>query len=828
MELLTTQLRQILRGLGRAPIFASVTLMTLAVSIGATTAIFSVVECVLLKPLPYPRPEELVAVKLTAHGMGAKDMYVSPSAYFIFREQSRTFEEVGLYRLGIKGTGFSVNITGLGEPEHVPALGVTDGVLPILGVTPLLGRSFTREDDSPDSAETAILTYSYWNRKFGGDPSVIGRTIEVDGKPHAIIGVLPEGFRFLNQTNPALVVPMKLNREKTYLGSFMYGGIARLKPGVTLQQANADVAHLLPIVNRSFPLSASSSLKVLEGLRIGPNLRPLKQEVVGDVGKVLWVLMGGISLVLLIACANLANFLLVRALGRRQELAIRAALGASRGSIAAQLFFESLILAVFGGLLGLGLAYGILRVLVAMAPPGLPRLHEIGVDVSVVLFTFAVSLAAGLLFGSFPVFKYAGAGLGIGLRTGGRSMSESRERHRSRSVLVIIQVALALVLLVSSGLMIRTFRALTSINPGFVAPAEVQIFSIAIRDAGVDPERVVRIQEEILHKIEAIPGVSSVGFSRSVPMDGSVWQDVVSANDRVLAQGELPIRRFEFAAPGFFKTLGTPLVAGRDFTWSDNYNKVPVAIVSEKFAREYWGDPASALGKQIRAGQRGDWREVVGVVGDVHQDGVDKEAPASVYWPILVANFQNRIGAEARPNVTFSIRSPRAGSEGFINEIRRAVWSVASHLPLVDVKTLNDYYAGSMARTSFTLVMLALAGSMALFLGIVGLYGVIAYSVSQRRQEIGIRMALGAGKSEVLKLVISQGIKLALIGVVIGLAGALGLTRFLSGLLYGVKPSDPLTLVAVSALLIAVAFLASYIPARQAAKVDPLAALRHE
>src|SRR5262245_59544424 len=603
IETLIQDLRYGARMLMKKPGFTLIAVLTLALGIGATTAIFSVVEGVLLKPLPYPQPGDLVAVRFTSDGLGIDDMAISPSHYFIFREQSSAFQDIGVYDF------YSANVTGLGEPELVPARRVSDGLLPMLGVTPLLGRSFTRADDSPGSAETVILSYGYWSRKFGGDAAVIGRTIEVDGKPRSIIGVMPESFRFLDQTNPAMLLPAKINREKTFLGEFRYEGIARLKPGVTLQQANADVARMLPIVDRTFPPPPGFSLKIFEDLRLGPNLRPLKQQVVGDVGKVLWVLMGGISLVLVIAIANLANLLLVRAEGRLQELAIRAALGASRGRIAAQLLFESLILAVCGGLFGLGLAYGALRVLVALAPQGLPRLNEIGIDGSVALFTFAVSLAAGLLFGSAPVFKYTGAGLGIGLRAGERTMSESRERHRSRGVLVIVQVALALILLVSSGLMIRTFLALTGVNPGFVAPAEVQTFRIAIGVAQVkDPERVVRIEEEILRKIEAIPGVSSVGLSSSVPMDVFGGNNPIFAKDREYAPGALTIRRLLFVAPGFFKTLGTPLIAGRDLTWSDIYNKVPVAIISENFAREYWSDRASAMGKQIRNSKKGDER----------------------------------------------------------------------------------------------------------------------------------------------------------------------------------------------------------------------------
>ena len=822
MGSLTNQLRQVLRRLGRTPFFTTVALLTLAVGIGGNTAIFSVLEGVLLKPLPYSHPEELVAVWLTGPGVNIKDLNPSPSTYFIFREQNRTFQDIGI------SMGYTVNITGLGEPEHASGLQVTDGVLPILGVSPMLGRSFTRADDSPGSADTVILTYGYWRRKFGGDRTAVGRTITVDGELRQIIGVLPQEFRFRDRRDLALLLPLQLDRAKTFLGRFSFDGIARLKPGVTLAQANADVARMLPIVERSFPPPPGFSLKMFDDARIGPNLRPLKQDVVGDVGKVLWVLMGGLGLVLLIACANVANLLLVRAEGREQELSIRAALGASRARIAAELFLESLILALLGSALGLTLAYVALRNLVALAPAGLPRLDEIGVDGTVVLFTLALSLVASLLFGSIPVWKYAGARLGTGLRESGRSVSESRQRHRSRNVLVVVQVALALVLLISSGLMIRTFRALTGVDPGFVAPSELQTFRIDIPDTQVkDPERVVRIQEEILHKIEALPGVSSVGLSMSIPMDGNEWGDPVFAKDRTYAPGEVPLRRYKFVAPGFFKTLGTPLVAGRDLTWSDIYEKIPVAIVSQKLAREYWHDPANALGKQIRSTTKDDWREVVGVAGDTHDDGVDKEAPSSVYWPVLAAHFESS-DIDVRRYVAFSIRSPRAGSPSLMNEVRRAVWSVDPNLPLADVHTLGDLYRKSMARTSFTLVMLALAGGMALLLGVVGLYGVIAYSVSQRRREIGIRMALGARDQELTRMFVRHALALTGIGVGCGLAAAPALTRLMSALLFGVRSVDPATYGAVSLGLIATAALASYLPARRAASVDPVESLRAE
>jgi len=817
------QLNQVFRRLSRAPMFTAVTLITLAVGVGANTAIFSVLQGVLLKPLPYPKADDLVGVWHVAPGLNIKELSAAPSNYFVYREQSRTFQDIGLY------TGDSVNVTGVGEPEQVRALLVTERVLPILGIPPMLGRWFTGKDDSPGSPATMLLTYGYWRRKFGGDPGVLGRRILVDGKAREVIGVLPRDFHFIAREDPPLIMPLRFDRNKTFLGNFSFQALARLKPEATITEANADVARMLPIVLRSFPTPAGFSLKLFEQAHIGPNVRPFKQDVVGDVGNTLWVLMATIGMVLLIACANVANLLLVRAEGRQQELAIRAALGASRTQIAGELLFESLVLGLAGGALGLGLAYAALRGLIAMAPDGLPRLNEIGIDTTVLLFTFIVSLLAGLLFGSIPVFKYAGARLGTGLREGGRTLSQSRERHRARSTLVIVQVALAVVLLIGSGLMIRTFQAMTQVQPGFARPAEVQTMRISIPEAEVkEPLQVIRMQAEILRRIAAIPGVSSTGISSKIPMDDYGNFDPIFVQDRTYAEGELPpMRRFHFVSPGFLETIGAPVLAGRDFTWTDIENRIPAALVSENLAREYWHDPSGALGKRIRLGTTDEWREIIGVVADVRDDGVDKKAPTSVYWPILISDFYGE-KPFVRRTAAFAFRSSRAGAESFLKEVRQAVWSLDSNLPLADVRTLDDYYRKSMARTSFTLVMLAVAGGMALLLGVVGIYGVIAYSVSQRTREIGIRVALGAQHGQLAGMFVRHGLLLTAAGVACGLGAAIALTRLMSSLLFEVSPVDPLTYGAVAIGLVAAAALASYLTSRRAAAVDPVEALRAE
>lgn len=825
MALFREQLKQVLRRLGRAPLFTVVTLITLAVGIGANTVIFSVVEGVLLKPLSYSHADSLVGVWYHVPGIEIENMPMAPFLYFIEREQNTTFEDIGVY------TGDSLSVTGAGEPEHVRGLDVTDGTLPILGVKPAVGRLFTRRDDSPGTPQTVVISYEYWRTKFGGSNSVLGRSIVVDGKAREIIGALPKGFHFLDREDAALYLPLQWDRSKTKLGNFSFPGVARLKPGVTLTQVKADMARLVPIAVRSFPAPDGFPISLFEKIQVNPTPRPLKQDVIGDVGNVLWVLMGSIAVVLLVACANVANLLLVRVEGRRQELAIRSALGAGRWRITGGLLFESLILGFAGTLIGLVLAFAALRLLVALKPTSLPRLNEIGIDGPVLLFTLGLALFVSLVIALIPVIKYAGAGLHSGLREGGRALSQSRERHRARKALVVVQVALALVLLICSGLMIRTFQALMHVSPGFADPAGLQVFHLYIPESRVpDTQRagVVRMEQEILNKIAAIPGVSAVSFASSAPLEGYSQNDPVFAQDHVYKQGELPsIRRFKFIAPGYLATVGTSLIAGSDLTWAETYQKRPVAILSENLAKELWRDPATAIGKQVRVGNTDDWREVIGVVRDVHDDGVNNPAPPTVYWPVFQDRFEGQ-NESVRRNVAFVIRSPRAGSAAFMKEVQRMVWSVDSDLPLADPSTLGELYSKSMARTSFTLIMLCVAGSMALLLGVVGIYGVISYSVSQRTREIGIRMALGAQRPMLTAMFVRQGLWLTGIGVVIGLASAFLTMRLMSSLLFNVSPMDPWTYIATSICVVCIAWLACYLPSRRAAAVDPTLALRAE
>ena len=812
----------VLRRFTRAPMFTAIALITLAIGIGANTAVFSVVNGVLIKPLPYPNSDELVGVWHSAPGVNIPKLNVSPTMHFTYREEGQTFREFGLWSNG------GVTITGQAEPEQVRSIDVTDGTLQALGVAPAFGRWFTKEDDTPGTPETVMLMPGYWHRRFGGDQSVVGRTLTIDAKPHTVIGVMPDTFQFLDEQADVLL-PMRFDRSRVFLGNFSYQGIARLRPGVTLEQANADVGRMLPIWLKAWPAPMGLDRKVFENAHIGPGLTPLKQDIVGDIRETLWVLMGTIGVVLLIACANVANLLLVRVEGRQQELATRAALGAGWRRIARELLHESLLLGLMGGVLGLAVAYGALKLLLAIGPETLPRLRDITIDPAVLGFTLLASLLSGLFFGAIPILKYSGPHLVTAIRSTSRTSSHSRERHRARSVLVVAQVALALVLLVASGLMIRTFQTLRNVQPGFTRPGEVQMLRVSIPESvQADAERVARTYNEILEKVAAIPGVESAAMVSSAPLEGFNSNDPVGAEDKTYDPGKIPpIRRFKFISPDYFRTVGTPLVAGRDITWTDVFDDRHVVVISDSMAREMWGSSQAALGKRIRVANIDHWREIVGVVGDVYDDGVHEPASTIVYWPMMVSKFWGNERFVAR-SLTYVVRSERTSTDAFLAQVRQAVWSVNGSLPLALVRTLKDVYDRSMARTTFALVMLAIAGGMALLLGLIGIYGVISYAVSQRTREIGIRMALGVDHKEVKRMFVRHGLVLAGIGIAIGVGVAAGVTRLMASLLFHVSPLDGLTYVAVSLVLATAAVLASYLPARRAAGLDPVEALRAE
>jgi predicted permease len=836
LDSLSRNLRYAFRGMRRQPTFTLAVVLTLALSLGASTAIFAVVNGVLLKPLPYPQAEQLVSLKHTAPGVNIENLPLSPTQLFTYRDEGRVFQQIGLYADG--GT----TITGIGEPEQARALFVSDGTLQALGIQPALGRLFTSAETTATATGNVgggaiILTYGYWQRRFGGDPSVIGKPLQVDSPVQAlsqrtvVVGVMPRSFRFLDMRPQAeVILPIVLNRSGLTLDGFGFRALARLKPGATVAEADADIVRMLPIWQHAWP--AGRTVRVDAGWRIAPALRPLKDEVVGTAGETLWILMAMIGIVLLIACANVANLMLVRSDSRRHELAVRAALGAGRGRIARELLTEGAVLALAGGALGVALAQGGVKVLTATAPASLPRLGEISLDPLVIAFAVVVSLASSLLFGAASAFKHvAPRDTSAGITA--RGASASRERQRTRNSLVVVQVALAVVLLVSAGLMIRTFRALQRVDPGFTDVATLQTARLWFPAQRFrDPEQVTRMQQEIVAKIAALPGVRAAGFASAVPMEaGRASQTPLAIDGRTYTSGMGPLRNQQSVAPGYFNALGTRIVAGRDIKWADIYFQAKVCIVSENLAREVWGSAAAALGKRVHeptgSAATAVWREIVGVVQDVHEIGLYQPAPTMVYWPIFMDSFGGRGPQPTRP-INVVVRSDAAGSEALLSAMRNAVWSVNPDLPVFLTRTMKDLYDDSIARTSFALVMLAIASTMALGLGIIGVYGVLSYIVSQRTREIGIRLALGAEPQRLLRMFVRQGMVLTGIGAAVGLLAAVAVSQWMSSLLFGVERLDPPTYAAVLGVLCLAAALASYIPARRAAAVDPVKTLTAE
>ena len=828
LESLLMDLKHVCRRLGRSPGFAITVVLTLAIGIGANTAVFSVLNSVLIRPLPYPDPQQLVSLHLNAPGAPGlaefrDELRLSASMYLTFAAHNRAFQSVGVWLPG------TASITGIAQPEQVNTALITDGILQTLNVPAAAGQWLTAKDQHPRGAQRVMLSYGYWQRRFGGDPSVVGRTISVDSQPREIAGVMPRGFKVVNYDFD-LMVPLAFDPVKQPLAGFAYRGIARLRPGVAIAQADADVARLLNVWMDSWTNGPGSDPHFYLTWKITPALLSLKEQMVGSVGNLLWVVMATIGVVMLIACTNVANLMLVRADARQQELAVRSALGAGRWRIARELLMESVTLGILGGAVGVGAAYAGLRLLTAIGPENLPRLSEISLDARSIAFTLILSLLSGLLFGSVPALRYAPSRQSVPLLGAMRTASVSRERQRGRNLLVIAQVAMALVLLISAVLMIRTFNAMRNVDPGFSDPVSLQVMRISIPETLVrDPQEVTRVQNNILDKLAAIPGVASAGFAASVPMSGAepAWNEI-SIEGKNYAGEEPPLRLFNYVSPGYFHTAGTRIVAGRDFAWTDIYGLRPVGILSESLARELWGSPNAAIGKRFREFPTMPWYEVVGVVQDVRENGVDQISPATVYWPSMMRDLYGPGSFDARRTVYFAMRSNRAGTQALINEMQEAVSSVNSNLPAASISTMQDIYSQSMARTSFTLVMLAIAGTMALALGILGIYGVISYAVSQRTREIGIRMALGAKKSELVWMFVRSALVLTGIGTVVGLGAAAGLMRLMRTLLFGVSPLDPVTFLAVPVVLAVAAMLASYLPARRTAAVDPVEALRAE
>jgi predicted permease len=810
----------------RSTSFTIVAVATLAIGIGATTAVFSVVDGVLLKPLPYRDSDRLVALSHDAPGAPgltavAGGLQMSVSMLVAYREHNRSFDNVGLWGLGIG------NVTGRGEPEQIDLATVSGQTLAVFGTPPLLGRWIEERDEDRSNPPVAVLSYGYWQARFGGDPNALGEQIEIDSVLTEIVGVMPRGFRF-GDAEADVIGALRFDRPTLIPPPFNFNGVAHLSPNVTIEQANADIERMLPIWLDMFPFQGGQSGAQIyrDTWRIAPALTTLKADVIGTVGNSLWVVLAMIGIVLVIASANVTNLFLVRSEAKARELEVRAALGAGSWRIARSMLAESLLLAAVAGVVGVALAYGALQMLLVLAPQQLPRLAEIALDARSLAFAWLVTLAAGAAISIAPVLRAARARLSTSLRAA-RGTSAGRAQHRAQNALVVGQVALALVLLVSSGLMIRTFEALRSVEPGFAAPESLQTFRVVAPNQP-DARNILVEQRAIVAALESIPGVTSVGFTSALPLD-----EVVPAWNGIAVEGgnadlESSLRVYNYMSPGYLETMGIGVVAGRDLTWADLEETRPVTLVSAGLAREVFGSPEAALGRRIRGAQGSSWREIVGVVEDVRSHGLESGPPTTVYWPSMMADFFINVPLFIQRGVAFTVRSPLAGTAGLTRQIEQAVWSVNPDLPMASVRTMQDFYGRSLARTSFTLVMLVLAAGAALVLGVVGLFGVLSYVVSTRRREIAIRFALGARTSDVQGRVVRQGVVLAGTGVAIGLVAAAGVTRLMTSLLYEVQAVDPLTYAAVAAGLIAVAALASYLPARRASTVDPAESLAAE
>ena len=793
-------LRYALRMLLKHKGFTAVAIIALGLGIGANTAIFSLVNGVLLRPLPYPNADQIVYFEGRNPEKGITDSNISVPDFRAWAEQEQLFASIALFSAGngtLSGSG--------GEPERVPRAGVSSSFFAVLAVQPMLGRSFIAEDDQPNSELAAVLSYGLWKRRFGGDPSIIGRQITVNAKPMTVVGVMPAHFAFPNETQ--LWTTQRIEGEQPR-DNRAYSAIARLKPGVELRQAqsqingiNAQLAQAYPDTNAGWEANVSL----------------LQERLVRAVRPSLLALLGAVAFVLLIACANVANLLLARAAARQKEVAIRSALGASRARVIRQMLTESTLLSVLGGIVGLILSVWLVDLLVSITPASSMHLSDVGVDLRVLVFTLGISALTGILFGLAPALQASKFDVSSSLKVGGRS-GESHHRASARNLLLIGEVALSLVLLVGAGLLMKSFMRLREVQPGFNAE-RVLIASISLPGAKYkDDHQYTEFHRQLRERLTALPGVQAVGAGVNLPLgasDYSIGRSFVPEGGPLTAEESISAS-YSSTTPGYFEALQIPLLAGRVFNERDQADSPNVVVINRTAAVKHFGSEAGAIGKQLRVWRDEKFpREIVGVVGDTKPSTLERDVGAQIYVPYA---------QDIWSSMTYAIRT--AGNpEAMIPTFRREVLAIDPDQPVFNVRTMEDVVDSSMGTRRFSAMLFSVFAGAALLLATLGIYGVMAYSVTQRTQEIGIRMALGAQAGDVLRMVVRQGMMLALIGIGVGLVGALGITRLIANLLFGVQATDPTTFGAISLLLGFVALLACYLPARRAARVDPMIAL---
>jgi len=807
METFWQDAKYALRSLQRSPGFVAVAVLSLALGIGANTAIFSVVDAVLLRPLPYADPEKLVMVWEEASFAGFPRNTPAPANYADWKAQNRVFQDVAATE------GRTFNITGDGEPERIAARGVTANFFSLLGVSPILGRTFLPEEDEPGAGRVVVLSHTLWQNRYGRDRGVLGRKILLNGEPYAVVGVMPAGFQFRDDER-LLWVPIAFTPQDLAVRSGHYlNVVARLKPGVSMTQAREDIAAITRRIARENPNFAA---------RLGSVVIPLREELTGTVSAPLRMVQGAVALVLLIACANLASLQLSRGNARRKEIAVRAALGSGRVRIIRQLVTESMLLSLAGGLAGLLLAWWSFAFLRQLIPPGLTQFAALTLNVPVLGFTVGVCLAAGLLFGLAPALQASKSNLGDALKQGDLRGGLSASGNRLRNAMVIAEVALALVLLVGAGLMVRTVHALHSqyaaLQPERLLALRTQLSPTRYADHA----RRVAFYDQVLERVRALPGIVSAAYTTSLPLDWRGGTNGFEVEGRPTIPGLAYDANYRFVTPGYFQTVGIPLREGRAIDDRDGSATARVVMVNETMARSYWPGE-SAIGRRFALGAPVQWNTIIGVVADVRQMGMSDPVKAEMYFPHRQPSqdfiFQPR---------DLVLRTTAEDPMTVVASVREQIFAVDAEQPISNVRTLADLMDGQSAPRRLGMVLLTLFAALALLLAAVGIYGVLAYFVNQHTREIGVRLALGARPADILNLVIGKGMGLVSAGIAMGLAGAFALSRWIASLLFGVSPTDMTTFFALPLALALFALLACYLPARRAARVDPMTALRYE